>query len=69
MVKFVIVATLKDVSSIHLQIKKSILLERLDKFNLNKLKNISNIGITASASAPEKLVQNLIKIGQKITQD
>ena len=42
--------------------KKSILLENLEKFNLEKFKNIINIGITASASAPEILVQNFIKI-------
>ena len=42
--------------------KKSILLDKLENFNLNELKEIKNIGITASASAPEILVQNLINI-------
>ena len=42
--------------------KKSVLLENLEKFNFEKFKNIINIGITASASAPEILVQNFIKI-------
>ena len=42
--------------------KKSILLERLENFNLNDLKHVSSIGITASASAPELLVQNFIQI-------
>ena len=42
--------------------KESILLEKLEKFDLNNLQYVSNIGITASASAPEILVQNFIKI-------
>ena len=42
--------------------KKSILLENLEKFDLNNLQYVSNIGVTASASAPEILVQNFIKI-------
>ena len=42
--------------------KKSILLEKLEKFDLNNLQHVSNIGVTASASAPEILVQNFIKI-------
>lgn len=41
--------------------KKILLLEQLENFNLNKLKYVSNIGITASASAPEILVQNFLK--------
>ena len=40
--------------------KKCILVEQIDKFNLKYLKNVANIGITASASAPEILVQNFI---------
>ena len=49
----------------HYGAKKSILVEQIEKFNLNFLKNISSIGITASASAPEILVQNLIKFIKK----
>ena len=41
--------------------KKSILVEKIEKFDFENLKDISTIGITASASAPEILVQNLIK--------
>ena len=33
-----------------------------EKFDLDNLKHISNIGITASASAPEILVQDFIKL-------
>ena len=40
--------------------KKSILVEKIEKFDLKNLKNISNLGITASASAPEILVQIFI---------
>jgi len=42
--------------------KKSILLEKLEKFDLNILKSFSNIGVTASASAPEILVQKFISL-------
>ena len=42
--------------------KKSILVERLEKFDLNNLKCVSNIGLTASASAPEILVQKFIEL-------
>tara|TARA_B100002003_G_scaffold210963_1_gene207125 strand:+ start:1318 stop:2283 length:966 start_codon:yes stop_codon:yes gene_type:complete len=42
--------------------KKSILVEKLEKFDVNSLKYVSNIGLTASASAPEILVQNFIKL-------
>ena len=45
--------------------KKCILLENLEKFDFEKLKNILSIGITASASAPEILVQNFIKLVKK----
>ena len=45
--------------------KKSILLERLENFDLNSLEHISSIGITASASAPELLVQNFIQLISK----
>ena len=41
------------------------LLEKLEKFDLNNLKHISNIGVTASASAPETFVQNFIKLIKK----
>ena len=40
---------------------KSKLVENIDKFNFSEIENIKNIGITASASAPEILVQNFIK--------
>ena len=45
--------------------KKSILLEKNENFNISILKNIKSIGITASASAPEILLQNLIKFIKK----
>ncbi len=41
--------------------KKSILVENVEGFEQKQLINIKNIGITASASAPEILVQNFIK--------
>tara|TARA_Y100000590_G_scaffold307994_1_gene347742 strand:- start:1010 stop:1969 length:960 start_codon:yes stop_codon:yes gene_type:complete len=40
--------------------KKSILLEDVNKFKNSLLNEVANIGITASASAPEILVQNFI---------
>lgn len=42
--------------------KKSILVEQVEKFDLNFLNEIKSLGITASASAPEAIVQNFIKI-------
>ena len=45
--------------------KESMLLEKLEKFYLNSIKHISNIGVTASASAPEMFVQNFIKLIKK----
>ena len=39
----------------------SILLENIEKFDRSTLKNIQKLGITASASAPEVLVQNFIQ--------
>ena len=45
--------------------KESILIENLEIFNLRKFKNLNNVGLTASASAPEILVQNFIQIIQK----
>ena len=42
--------------------KQSILLESIENFDQKVLKNTNNIGITASASAPEVLVQNFIKL-------
>ena len=45
--------------------KKSILLEKLENFDLNNLQYVSNIGVTASASAPEILVQNFIELIRK----
>ncbi len=41
--------------------KTSILLEKVEKFDLNLLKKVKNIGLTASASAPEVLVQNFVE--------
>ena len=45
--------------------KKSILLEQIEKFDLNNLQSVLNIGITASASAPEILVHNFINLIKK----
>ena len=45
--------------------KKSMLLEKLEDFDLNILKNIVSIGVTASASAPEILVENFIQLIRK----
>ena len=45
--------------------KESILIENAERFNLSKFNNVNNIGLTASASAPEILVQNFIQIIQK----
>ena len=42
--------------------KKSILLENIEHFDEKMLINIKNIGLTASASAPEILVQNFIEL-------
>ena len=42
--------------------KQSILLENIETFNEKMLINIKDIGITASASAPEVLVQNFINL-------
>ena len=42
--------------------QKSILLENIEKFDEKLFNNSKNIGITASASAPEILVQNFIEI-------
>ena len=40
--------------------KNSILIENVNKFDTSIIKNIQSLGITASASAPEVLVQNFI---------
>ena len=45
--------------------KKSILLENIEQFDDNLLSNVKNIGLTASASAPEILVHNFIEILKK----
>ena len=42
--------------------KKSILVNQIEQFNINQLNNVCTIGLTASASAPEILVQNFIKL-------
>jgi 4-hydroxy-3-methylbut-2-enyl diphosphate reductase len=41
------------------------LLEKLENFDLNILKDIVSIGVTASASAPEILVENFIQLIRK----
>ena len=41
--------------------KESILIENASKFDISLINGVHNIGITASASAPEILVQNFIK--------
>ena len=45
--------------------KQSILLENIEQFDVKILSHVANIGITASASAPEILVQNFIAILKK----
>ena len=40
--------------------KKAILVEDVDSLNLNIFENTNNIGITASASSPEILVEKLL---------
>tara|TARA_Y100000590_G_scaffold118259_1_gene135276 strand:+ start:245 stop:1207 length:963 start_codon:yes stop_codon:yes gene_type:complete len=45
--------------------KKSILIESFDKINTSMFDKVKSIGITASASAPEILVQNFIKFVKK----
>ncbi len=45
--------------------RKSILLENIEQFDEKIFKNINSIGITASASAPEILVQNFIELLEK----
>ena len=44
---------------------KSILLENIEEFDEKIFKNINSIGLTASASAPEILVQNFIELLEK----
>ena len=45
--------------------KKAILIEKIDNFDKKLIKKNINIGITASASAPEILLQNFIKLLKK----
>ena len=45
--------------------KKSILIENVQMINQKDLNHINNLGLTASASAPEILVQNFINFLQK----
>ena len=40
---------------------KSILVENPDEFDISLINDVQNIGVTASASAPEILVQNFIQ--------
>ena len=44
---------------------KSILIENPDKFDISLIDDVQNIGVTASASAPEILVQNFIQFLKK----
>ena len=44
---------------------KSILLENIEQFDEKNFKNINSIGLTASASAPEILVQKFIELLEK----
>jgi 4-hydroxy-3-methylbut-2-enyl diphosphate reductase len=69
---FIVIGALNSSNSIRLVevakqygAKKSVLLENIEQFDDNVLKNIKNIGITASASAPEILVQNFIELLKK----
>jgi len=41
--------------------KNSLLIESVDEFDISLIDDVQNIGITASASAPEILVQNFIQ--------
>ena len=41
--------------------KNSILVENVDEFDTSVINNIQSVGITASASAPEVLVQNFVQ--------
>ena len=45
--------------------KNSMLIENVDKFDTSLVKDIQSLGITASASAPEVLVQNFITFLQE----
>ena len=45
--------------------RKSILIENIEQFDEKIFKNINSIGLTASASAPEILVQNFIELLEK----
>ncbi len=45
--------------------KNSMLIENVDKFDTSLVKDIQSLGITASASAPEVLVQNFISFLQE----
>ena len=69
---FIVIGALNSSNSIRLVevakqygAKKSILLENIEQFDDSLLKNQKNIGITASASAPEILVQNFIELLKK----
>jgi 4-hydroxy-3-methylbut-2-enyl diphosphate reductase len=41
------------------------LIESVDKFDISLIDDVQNIGVTASASAPEILVQNFIQFLKK----
>tara|TARA_B110000438_G_C15791794_1_gene641023 strand:- start:1328 stop:2167 length:840 start_codon:yes stop_codon:yes gene_type:complete len=45
--------------------KKAILLENIENFDIEMIKNLKNLGVTASASAPEILLQNFIELLKK----
>ena len=50
---------LYDIEDLNIS-KKAILVEDVDSLNLNIFEDINNIGITASASSPEILVEKLL---------
>ena len=69
---FVVIGSLNSSNSLRLVevakkygSSKSILLESIEDFDKSLLNNIDSIGLTASASAPEILLQNFIKFLKK----
>jgi len=69
---FVVIGSLNSSNSLRLVevakkygSNKSILLESIEDFDKSFLNNINSIGLTASASAPEILLQNFIKFLKK----
>ena len=69
---FVVIGSLNSSNSLRLVevakkygSSKSILLESIEDFDKSLLNNLDSIGLTASASAPEILLQNFIKFLKK----